>query len=262
MKNSGIYLFGDNVDFKHKIDLIKKYGFNSTAIFYSDEYSSISKESRLNIINEANINIEYMHLPFKYVNSLWGKSKFRKSYYNEIFNAIKICKNNNIQYAVMHITNGIKNYKLSKKAFNRFKKIVKFAKKNNVTIAFENTRKIKEFEFIVDNLLNNKYLEKFVAVCYDSGHNNCFTPNYDFLDKYKKYIKVVHLQDNNGKTDEHLLPFEGKINFKNIIITLKEVEFDSDIHLEINSEAVSTLEELERFLEKARNVVIKLKSLI
>ena len=42
-----------------------------------------------------------------------------------------------------------------------------------------------------------------LKICYDSGHKNCLTPNLQICEKYGKYISVLHLHENDGKSDEH-----------------------------------------------------------
>jgi sugar phosphate isomerase/epimerase len=71
-------------------------------------------------------------------------------------------------------------------------------------IALENLRKPEYLDFLFDNIKSDK-----LKFCYDSGHNNCFTPEIDCLGKYGDKLIALHLHDNDGTCDQHLLPFNG-----------------------------------------------------
>ena len=45
--------------------------------------------------------------------------------------------------------------------------------------------------------------------CYDSGHDNICNDCTDLLKTYGYMLAALHLQDNNGKMDQHLLLGEG-----------------------------------------------------
>ena len=49
--------------------------------------------------------------------------------------------------------------------------------------------------------------------CYDSGHNNVFDKDFDYLEKYGDKLIAVHLHDNNGEEDYHTLNKFGSINW-------------------------------------------------
>ena len=50
--------------------------------------------------------------------------------------------------------------------------------------------------------------------------------------EYGQYIKVLHVHDNRGKRDEHLIPFYGSIDWKDFSTALRECAFDGVISLE------------------------------
>ncbi|MFT4416460.1 sugar phosphate isomerase/epimerase family protein [Fredinandcohnia humi] len=66
-----------------------------------------------------------------------------------------------------------------------------------------------------------------VGVCFDTGHaflsyRDEFTQE---LEKLKPVIKAFHLNDNNGKTDEHLALGNGKIPFESILLMIKDNKY-------------------------------------
>ena len=49
---------------------------------------------------------------------------------------------------------------------------------------------------------------------------------------FKNRIFALHLHDNDTSKDQHLLPFDGSLNWKETIKHLKEANYDGPISLE------------------------------
>ena len=77
------------------------------------------------------------------------------------------------------------------------------------------------------------------AFCMDTGHTNdaigagyLSVPN--FIRLFGKRIKVLHLHDNNTYSDQHLLPGQGTINWKETFKAFEEIGYDGYYNFEIN----------------------------
>ena len=46
------------------------------------------------------------------------------------------------------------------------------------------------------------------------GHRHCRTPWVNYIEKYGHRLITLHVHDNNGAEDEHLLPFDGTVNWR------------------------------------------------
>ena len=55
---------------------------------------------------------------------------------------------------------------------------------------------------------------KRLGFCYDSGHENWRHPHADCLTRYGHRLFAVHLNDNFGTGDQHMLPYDGAIDWK------------------------------------------------
>ena len=73
-----------------------------------------------------------------------------------------------------------------------------------------------------------------VGICYDFGHAN-LTGGFhrENLRRIGARLKAVHVQDNHGTADEHLLPFFGSIDWKEAMRGLAEIGFEGDLTFEI-----------------------------
>lgn len=98
-------------------------------------------------------------------------------------------------------------------AFSSLEHLVLFAKQRGVTIAIENTP--HEFgspeslaQFVKQTRLND------LRFCFDIGHAHIGDGVAAGLESMRDRIVTVHVHDNHGDEDEHLLPFDGTIDWE------------------------------------------------
>ncbi|MBR4500670.1 MAG: sugar phosphate isomerase/epimerase [Clostridia bacterium] len=74
-----------------------------------------------------------------------------------------------------------------------------------------------------------------VGTCYDFGHANLRSPSLhrQNLDRLSSRLKAVHVHDNHGKADEHLMPFFGSLDWESAMAGLADIRFPGDLTFEI-----------------------------
>lgn len=124
------------------------------------------------------------------------------------------------------------------------------AKKSGVLIALENhTTKYVTVKLLIE--LISKVDSDSLGICLDVGHSNIFSNYVSDLSEARRFLFALHLHDNNGEEDEHLLPYEGVVDFDYIIGFLRTSKFQGVVTLELNGERITSDGELERFLKTA-----------
>ena len=108
----------------------------------------------------------------------------------------------------------------------------------DITLCIENlchhTLTADEILEIIEKVGSNK-----LGICLDTGHLNIEKKSTqgDFIRKAGKYLKALHVHDNDGSADQHILPFaRGRIDFKEIMAALKEIDYDGLFNFEIPGE--------------------------
>jgi sugar phosphate isomerase/epimerase len=228
----GIYGFGHLVDPTHKYRLIKESGFDYTAIWWGDEYENTAggkKEHLIELAKNAGLIIENAHAPFAYANSIWQDDIDTKEALAVYTDAIMGCGRHNIPTVVMHLTCGKTPPPANIKGINNIKKLVDIAERENVDIAIENTRNTEYLDYIMSKITSEK-----LKLCYDSGHANCFYKT-DMLSRYPDKIAVLHLHDNDGITDQHLLPGEGNIDWTELSLKIRACNYQGPVSLEVTN---------------------------
>jgi sugar phosphate isomerase/epimerase len=97
-----------------------------------------------------------------------------------------------------------------------------------------------------------------VGICFDFGHAHMDGDLIDALETVSEHLLTTHVHDNRGRTDDHLLPFEGTIDWPAALTTLQKVGYDGPMMLEIAAHgspadtlarAVRARARMERFLQ-------------
>jgi len=93
--------------------------------------------------------------------------------------------------------------------------LVSYCKDRNIKIALENLAYPHYIEYLLELL--NDFDSQNVGICLDTGH--CHRLGEDLLhilELCKERLITLHISDNHGKgsLDEHLVPYEGTINWE------------------------------------------------
>ena len=75
-----------------------------------------------------------------------------------------------------------------------------------------------------------------VSICLDLGHARLEGDVADVIETVSEHIALVHAHDNRGRRDEHLIPFEGTVDWASALTTLQKVGYDGPVVLEVGLE--------------------------
>lgn len=97
-----------------------------------------------------------------------------------------------------------------------------------------------------------------LGICLDTGHLNIAGDPPDqaaFIRRAGKYLKALHIADNEGTSDQHMLPFgRGNVNIVKVVKTLKEIGYDGLFNYEVPGERVCPMEIKAHKLQYAKAV--------
>lgn len=222
--------FGYVLPFSEKLRLIKGAGFDSVCIWWGDEFSESdgTKEEQLKSALEMGLRIENAHLPYYGCDALWffdekGKKCF--DFYNE---SIASAAGAGISRIVMHPFELRIPLGGNRELFiERLNTLTDTAAGGGAVICLENLADNEAFRGIM-GLADSR-----LGVCFDSGHNNVASGgDLSLLEEFSERIYAVHLHDNDGKVDQHLLPGEGIIDWPRLIATLNKTAYGGCLMLE------------------------------
>lgn len=130
--------------------------------------------------------------------------------------------------------------KISKTRTESLKTLADFQKNSPTTITIENCgENIDELLKIVNSVESDK-----VAICLDTGHLNLIQGDQgEFIRKCGDQLQALHIADNLGSYDNHMLPYSaGTVNWDDAITALKEIHYDGLFNFEVPGERHLPLE--------------------
>lgn len=131
-----------------------------------------------------------------------------------------------------------KNFKFN---HDYWKQFVQLGEQMKVGIAFENmfeSSSVGRYCSNVDELIEliDSYESDYVGACWDTGHAHLAGVNQKkSIIKLGDRLKTLHINDNNNVNakDEHLIPYYGTIDWDEIIIGLKKINYKNDFAYEL-----------------------------
>lgn len=212
---------------------------------YAKEIKKVADRNHI-VFNQLHAPLYHHRVDIPMTETELKEEEFLKSMTLRSFEVANIlgCK-----YIVMH-PRKFKNYKtledhhkLREYNLNMFKEFIPYIKKYNIQIAIENMfvfddkthipvdtslRTAEEIVSYIDELGS----EYFVA-CLDTGHANINGLNPCNMAKILgNRLKVLHIHDNFGQLDQHLICGLGTIDWNLFIKTLSDINFQGVFSLE------------------------------
>ncbi len=219
--------FSYSLPIQERLNIIKQVGFDATSLWWGNEFED--KNSQPEIVRKIGLEIDYVHAPCNNSNELWVDGLNGNDYCNSIISCIDDCNKHKISTIVMHVTRLSSKPPVTQLGLNRIKKLVDYAEKKHVNLALENLDSIQHLDYIFKNIKS-----EYLGFCYDSGHEHYNHPNVDCLSRYGDKLFAVHLDDNCGDDDTHLLPYDGTINWDIIREKLKKCRDIPYLTLEVD----------------------------
>ena len=84
-----------------------------------------------------------------------------------------------------------------------------------------------------------------VGICLDFGHAHLDGDVIDAVETVSEHLIATHVHDNRGRADDHLLPFDGTIDWAATLLAVQKVGYDGPFMFEIVAQG-STKDTLAR----------------
>jgi sugar phosphate isomerase/epimerase len=96
-----------------------------------------------------------------------------------------------------------------------------------------------------------------VGICLDFGHAHLDGDVVDAVETVSEHLIATHVHDNRGRTDDHLLPFDGTIDWAGTLLAVQKIGYEGPFMFEIVPNG-STKETLA----KARAMRVQMEELL
>ena len=236
------------------LQIIKNTGFDAISPIWK------SREALLEIVHTAKnlgLEIQSLHAPFTKAADMWSdKGDICGPVKDELLKNIDFCSECQIQVLVVHVWIGF-DYKFEKDSlyYDNFDEIVRYAKEQNVKIAFENTEGEEYLYALMEHFEN----DDTVGFCWDSGHEMCYNRSSDLLGKFGDRLIMTHLNDNLGISrfdgkifwtdDLHLLPFDGIADWNDNVLRLQKSRYMPILNFELGIQSKPNRHENDVYMQ-------------
>ena len=259
MRKIGINLDAyPNIPDEEYVARIAELGFETTFCMTRDD-EALAKRKEL--LDQYGITCETLHAPFRKINDMWRSDSRGENSLNELKESVDKCAIVDSHILVVHLSSGANPPTLTEIGRMRFDALIQYAMRKNVCLAFENQRRLDNLAWVMENYRDNPC----VAFCWDCGHENCFTPRWEYMPLFGDRLVCTHIHDNMGPTkDEHLIPFDGNNDFARKAELLKKSGFEGSLMLELSRNSSDRYTDLswEEYSQRAADAAKKLRAMV
>lgn len=227
----GIMLYIDcEVGLEEQIQTLAEAGIKKT--FINNKCPDMGRIMEL--MKQYGIVCEFFHSHFKMtadgetivIDDLCQPEKKGEQMLEQLKRDVLACVTYRVPTLVVHIPHNETALEENACCKRRYQELYAFAEQNGVTLAFENMHHTENLDYIFSLLPEAKF-------CWDCGHQYCRTPEAEPMEQYGRKVAALHIHDNHMQADEHLIPFEGLIDFHKVAHALAESGYDGALMLEI-----------------------------
>ncbi|WP_299727107.1 TIM barrel protein [uncultured Tateyamaria sp.] len=133
---------------------------------------------------------------------------------------------------------------------------------HGIKIAVENlfSASAKTYLQMFDRVFS-RYDADFIGLCYDTGHWEITQPGgISVLDQFGDRLICTHIHDNFSACDDHLLPFDGRINWDLVTKGIAATAYETPVNFETEYDRYGLRP--SSFYERAHATAVRIETMI
>ncbi|MDO4563902.1 MAG: sugar phosphate isomerase/epimerase family protein [Clostridia bacterium] len=241
--------FGD----ERAIEILAEAGFDAIdytmCVMKDDDFCPLNSEgyrayaeSLKKIVQKHNLTVNQAHAPFP--GYRFGEEEYNARLFSRIVRSMEIASILGAPHIIVHpiaCPHGVDTLKFNLDMYSRF---LPYCKEYNIKIAVENMFGWNaKRDVIIKNVCSDAgdlaqmvdaLDSQWFGACLDTGHVAIIgeEPQDSIRILGRERIIALHIHDNNYRGDYHLLPYEGKLEWLEILKALGEIGYDGDFTYE------------------------------
>lgn len=258
---------------KHLLAQIKDTGFETVELYCNPphwpDYGKRKKQEEIaGYCLDLDLGINSLHTPFfrtldharagKWFSVSAKDNDVRKESIGRIIDSLTLAEFAPVGAAVVHT--GGPDEKEDGGTFDRIfyslEEILPVSRELGVKIALENITNDFSRGHRIAAFIEESRLEG-VGCCYDCGHATLYGRMLEELEEMAGQLITTHIHDTSDGLDNHLLPFEGEIDWDALAAKFAEIDYRGDLIIESKDDSGSGL-----MLKKGCEAALKLREKI
>lgn len=204
-------------------------GFPGVEIFCARQHIDYRDKAQITELGhwfrDSELKLHSLHSPM-YSDDVWGRSGpqsivditemtkgKRMSVVDEVKRALEIADVVPFRYLIQHL--GVSGQEFDQRrwdsGFSSLEEIKSFAGQRGVEVLLENTPNALSSAERLNDFLGQTHLK--LSYCFDIGHAHMARGVQAEFELMKERIRSTHLHDNDGRSDQHLFPGAGTVDW-------------------------------------------------
>ena len=181
------------------------------------------------------------HAPTHGIETIWESGDMGDAVIRRMCDCLCDCESHGIPIMVVHPHMGFDEAAFcpNETGIERLRPLVALAEEKGVRLAFENMEAIPYVHAVMEAFEGSAA----VGFCLDTGHQLCYTKNYDFLACYGHKLIHTHLNDNLGQRgphatmydDLHMVMGDGVIDWHDVMQKIRRTGYRGMLMCELNA---------------------------
>ena len=245
----------DRLNYAQRFRLIRQAGFDGVCLGWIEKYERPDYRDQPAFARREGLLVENIHADFLSANHIWEDTQEGQAVFEYYLRCVDDCAAFEIPAMVIHADIGHNPPPVGALGFARFGRLIDRAERRGVTIAVENLTRTAQVDRA--RLLLERFDSPRFGFCFDSGHQNICRVGHEWLARWPERLMALHLHDNDGSEDQHLLPFDGNIGWPALMQAIAATGYPGAVALEVlhmGHEALLSEEFLALAYERAKRL--------
>lgn len=243
----------DRLERQHLVD-IAAHQFDAVEVFatrsHFDYHDSAAVASLKEWLTEANLALHSVHGP---ITDGFANGRVQRTFsiatrdagartaaLREMSAALNIARVVPFRYLVVHLgvpvaqQPGTDDNSLDA-AVRSVEDIVRTAEPLGVKVALEVMGNPLSTAAALVDILERSFDGADVGICMDVGHAHLLGDAPEAIETTSEYLLTTHIHDNRRQSDDHLVPFQGNINWAATVMALEKIGYDGVLMYEVRN---------------------------
>jgi sugar phosphate isomerase/epimerase len=256
MKQFGVstHLYHEERLQKSHLAEIAAHGFNAVEVFatrsHFDYHNQAAIRSLREWLAESNLTLHAIHAPITDVfangkiqrifSTATRDSDARKAAVSEISAALSIARTISFKFLVVHLGVPFALHPAADDndrdaAIRSVEDIHTMCEPLGVKVALEVMGNGLSTAPDLIELLERTFEGADMGICMDVGHAHMLGDAPEAIETTSEYLVTTHIHDNRRESDDHLVPFQGSINWASAIMAFEKIGYDGVLMYEVRN---------------------------
>ncbi len=260
------YLYHDQRLSRAHLAQVASYGFEAIELFatrtHFDYHDPAAIEQLRQWLKETGLALHSMHAPMSdsFTDGRWGTmlstaftdASRRQAAVSEAQAALRLAREIPFGFAVLHLgtptAHAAADDNSRAAGIRSIEEIHAVAHALGVRLAVEVIPNELSSASSLVRMLERDFEGTSTGICMDVGHAHLMGDVADAIETAAEHLITTHMHDNRRREDDHLVPYQGSIDWASALVTMRKIGYDGTYMMELatNSAPAAVLEEARR----------------